>query len=90
MLLAPFTERATVACHTPARDGDHVLLAEDVSNALQTSSYSALRGIAVSVRGGTLFLEGSVSSFHLKQLAQEAAKRVLGHATIVNELDVPS
>ena len=90
MLLAPFTERANDSSHTPARGGDHVCLAEDVSNALQASPYSAIRALAVCVRGGTLFLEGRVSSYHLKQLAQEAAMRVLGNAAIVNELDVPS
>jgi len=65
-----------------------ICLIERVSQALRRTGHSTLLNIRVCVRGGAVFLEGRVASFHLKQLAQEAVRQVFDNAIIKNELVV--
>ena len=63
-------------------------LAERVERALRTRGYWALHAVRVSVRARVVFLEGRVSSYYLKQLAQATALAVPGAHQIRNDLDV--
>lgn len=49
---------------------------------------SPLRSVGVVVARGRVVLHGRVPSFYLKQVAQEAARRVLSTGTFVNRLVV--
>jgi hypothetical protein len=74
----------------PGRGIECVCFAERVAEALRRTGYSALTRIDVSVRTGAVLLEGRVTSYHLKQLAQETVRQVFGEAAIRNELEVTS
>jgi osmotically-inducible protein OsmY len=63
-------------------------LAEAVTASLTDSGYAALCGVECQVRDDAVVLEGSVPSYHLKQLAQTFAQRVAGVGRIVNRLAV--
>jgi len=72
--------------------------AEHISNLamrrLQASAYSELRGIRCSLQDGALVLDGIVSSYYLKQLAQTALREMMDRLPQVqridNRLHVPS
>lgn len=55
---------------------------------LDTSPYTALKGIKCHFARGTMSLSGKVPSFHVKQLAQEAIKSIPGVTRITNQLTV--
>jgi len=61
---------------------------EDVERSLQRSGYADLRGIRCLMEDGRVTLQGIVPSFHMKQLAQCAAKRVVGVLAVKNEIIV--
>ena len=63
-------------------------LAERVERALRATGYGALRTLRVSVSARVVILVGRVSSYYLKQLAQETALAVPGAHQIRNDLDV--
>lgn len=56
--------------------------------ALRATGYRELRKLAIEIDGGSVKLDGRVSSYHLKQLAQSAVKHVPGVAFIVNAVVV--
>ena len=58
-----------------------------VSTAFSRSGHLSNLGIRVIEDGDTLILEGRVSSFYLKQIAQEIARRYTTQ-TIVNHIEV--
>ena len=55
---------------------------------LSRSPYQELREVHCSSRDGVLVLQGKVSSFYLKQLAQEIARQIEGVEIIANWLEV--
>jgi len=55
---------------------------------LHSSPYTTLRGVSCECRHGVLFLTGRLSSFHQKQIAQEAVARVQGVTQVVNQIEV--
>jgi osmotically-inducible protein OsmY len=63
-------------------------LAEAVTASLTDSGYVDLICVECKVRDDEVVLEGSVPSYHLKQLAQTFAQRVAGVGRIVNRLAV--
>jgi osmotically-inducible protein OsmY len=63
-------------------------LAEQVERALRATGYGFLRGIAVTVNAHLVILEGRVPTYHLKQIAQEAALSVPGARDLCNNLEV--
>jgi osmotically-inducible protein OsmY len=63
-------------------------LAEAVTASLTDSGYADLSCVECKVRDDAVVLEGSVPSYHLKQLAQTFARRVAGVGRIVNRLAV--
>jgi osmotically-inducible protein OsmY len=68
-----------------ARNGD---IAAAARNRLQASAYRGVRSIVCDYHEGVLVLRGRVSSYHQKQLAQEAIRRVAGILEIVNAVQV--
>ena len=60
-------------------------LAERVRRQLDASHYSEIRRIQCRTNGHIVVLTGTVSSYHLKQLAQEAIRN---GCCIQNELEV--
>lgn len=57
---------------------------------LLRSGCRALHRVHCSHQGGTLFLTGNVSTYYLKQLAQEAVRETPGASEIVNRIEVSS
>ena len=57
---------------------------------LQHSPYRAIRRISCKFDDGVLVLQGKVSTFHYKQLAQDAVGSVKGVASIRNNIVVES
>jgi osmotically-inducible protein OsmY len=56
--------------------------------ALRKSNIPDLRGLTVSRQKAAVVLEGYVSSFYHKQLAQEVVRRSIGDAEVVNDAKV--
>jgi hypothetical protein len=55
---------------------------------LRHSAHPALRRLTVEETETTLVIKGSVSSYYLKQLAQETLKQVRGPRELVNQVEV--
>ena len=64
---------------------DQAQAAKDI---LAQSAYPELRAIKVTTSGETLVLNGSVKSFHLKQLAQQALLCNLQNVQVHNKVKV--
>lgn len=58
------------------------------THALKRSSHPALRRLSVEGNEEILILSGQVSSFYLKQLAQETIMPVRGELALVNRIKV--
>ncbi len=63
-------------------------LSPRASQALRQSSIPALRKLAVEETDVAVVIQGSVSSYYLKQLAQEAVMPVLGRRELHNHVTV--
>lgn len=61
---------------------------KDARRRLTRSSYRSVRDVACEYHEGILVLRGHVSSFFLKQLAQEAVREVAGVDKVVNVIEV--
>lgn len=60
-----------------------------IARRLRTSAYaSAMQEVRCEAETGAIVLRGRVSSFYLKQLAQEVVRKADGACRIVNELEV--
>ncbi len=55
---------------------------------LRASPYKVFAGVSCQCEHGVLLLSGWVSSFHHKQVAQEAVARVKGVTQVVNDIKV--
>jgi hypothetical protein len=68
------------------------VLTEDIEGAakkcLRESPYKVFTWLSCECDHGVLFLRGRLSSFYLKQLAQEAVARIKGIIQVVNEIEV--
>ncbi len=63
-------------------------LLEQVRGALSKSPYLAPQQVQIEATDGNIRLEGTVSSFYQKQMAQELVRRIDGVETIINQLQV--
>lgn len=63
-------------------------LAERLDSAIQTNPYFFARKWRFETEGGRVILQGPVSSFFQKQMAQEVVRRVAGVERIENQLEV--
>lgn len=72
---------------------DRELLVEDYElvarSALAQSSIRSIRSLEVRREDDALVLEGVVSTFYYKQLAQELVRAVAGPLRVVNRIAVP-
>jgi hypothetical protein len=57
-------------------------------DALERSAVRALRGLQVEANEDMVIVSGSVSSYYLKQFAQETRMPVLGHSRLDNRIEV--
>jgi osmotically-inducible protein OsmY len=58
------------------------------TTALRQSPFPALRKLSVEESEGSVILRGAVSSYYLKQLAQETVMSVLGRRELCNQVKV--
>ena len=65
-------------------------ICDGVSQELADTNRTSLRDIRCDYQQGVLYLQGHVSTFFLKQLAQEHARRVVGVTRIINCIQVVS
>jgi hypothetical protein len=63
-------------------------VATQAVHALKKSSHPALRNLSVEGTEGSLIISGKVSSYYLKQLAQETIMSVREGMRLVNRVDV--
>jgi hypothetical protein len=63
-------------------------IASLAAHALKKSSHPALRNLSVEGTEGNLIISGRVSSYYLKQLAQETIMSVREGMQLVNKVDV--
>ena len=63
-------------------------IAEAARECLQASPYKVLAGVVCECDDGVLSLKGHLSSFYLKQHAQEAVAGVSGVTQVVNDIEV--
>jgi osmotically-inducible protein OsmY len=64
------------------------VLEEQLRQQFRASPYRELARTMCRFQRGTAILEGEVSTFYLKQLAQTIARRQLGVHTVVNHITV--
>lgn len=64
------------------------IVQERARQALANSPFHDLRSIRVDQQHGALLLDGRVSSFYYKQLAQEIVRAVCREVEVVNAIDV--
>ena len=64
------------------------IIISKAAGALRQSFYPPLRQLSVEGSDGNLVISGKVSSYHLKQLAQEAVMAFRGPLRLVNHVDV--
>lgn len=58
------------------------------TQALQQSSHPGLRNLTVQESAGTIVISGRVTSYYLKQLAQETIMPVRGECQLLNRVTV--
>jgi hypothetical protein len=58
------------------------------SEALRHSSHPALRQLCVEEQDSVLVITGSVTSYFMKQMAQETLKPLQGQRTLLNKVEV--
>ncbi len=65
-------------------------ISENARACMKHTHRSELELLTCVCQGGVLRLQGEVSSFYLKQTAQEAVKNMVGISRVVNEVTVSS
>lgn len=78
----PHTEELDLAREANAK------LVTQVKQALKSSNYAQLQDANISARNGRVTLQGKVSSFYIKQMAQTIVLGVDGVAAVQNDLNV--
>lgn len=71
----------------PAYSG-HAMSPSPAIQALRQSSHPGLRNLTVHETDGTIIIMGRVTSYYLKQLAQETVMPVRGECTLLNRVTV--
>jgi len=78
-------DRAMIAAATPCRERD---ILHEAHEALQHRMFSLSRNLTCEFREGLLYLQGRVSSYYQKQVAQEAVRRLDAVDQVVNQIEV--
>lgn len=76
-------EQPTVANSSVPSD-----LAIEAEDCLKQSPYHAVRNVVCEHQHDTLILRGRLSSYYLKQVAQEAVRWLADRADVVNAIEV--
>ncbi len=66
----------------------HCVVTQAVLIRLRSSPYFALRSLTCEFRSGEIYLEGHVSTYHMKQMAQETIRGIDSVVVIVNRVVV--
>ena len=77
-----------VGIQDAAENGSYLRLASEVQRRLQDCAYPPLHRLSASLSDGCVRLRGTVSSFFLKQVAQEIAMRAVASVVVQNEIEV--
>jgi osmotically-inducible protein OsmY len=81
-------------CASTAIPGDRrdlsLKIAEIARSRLRASAYASVRTLQCEHHEGVLVLRGRVSSYYLKQMAQEAVRNLHGVELILNAVEVVS
>ena len=88
MFIAEQSENISHSGAVSCNEGTGLFLPSEVEQVLQSAGYQGLRGVKIVVHYGVVFLRGHVPSFHMKQVAQTAARSVSGVHEVRNELNV--
>ena len=80
--LSSFASEETVPCHSTTLESSHA------SQAFRRSPLPALRKLSLEETDAVVVINGRVSSYYLKQLAQEAVMPVLGGRELRNRVAV--
>ena len=64
------------------------VLAPEPAEALTSSPLGQLRRLVVIADESKVVISGQVSSYYLKQMAQETVRPALGHRTLLNNVEV--
>lgn len=67
---------------------DRQTVAVQAQRQLSASNYPTLRSVRCRMQDDVLVLTGSLSSYHLKQVAQTVVRDVKGVGVVVNLIDV--
>jgi osmotically-inducible protein OsmY len=85
------TRKESITMNATAASTSHLETASSTSHlerALQTSLHPALRRLAVEESNGAIIITGRVSSYYLKQMAQEAVMPLRGACVLINRVAV--
>ena len=77
--------------HPSTVSDDHLRsheIGEAARGCLRDSPYKVFAGVSCECDHGVLLLRGQLSSFHHKQVAQEAVGKVSGVTQVVNQIEV--
>lgn len=66
------------------------VLSPEPADALTSSPLGQLRRLVVTADNTQVVITGQVSSYYLKQMAQETVRPVLGTRTLLNNVEVSS
>jgi len=72
----------------PAYSSPTVANASPATQALRQSSHPGLRNLTIQEADGIIIIMGRVTSYYLKQLAQETVMPVRGDCTLLNRVTV--
>ncbi|MBX7167275.1 MAG: BON domain-containing protein [Pirellulales bacterium] len=87
---APYAAARAVAPAQPAVPdvADEDSLSDRVEQAVKSRTGGRVRGLRVEVCRDEVLLSGECPSFHCKQLAQHAARTVVGKLRLTNRIEV--
>ena len=69
-------------------DAAHEQIREQVTTALARNAFFCGRNLQIEFENNELVLRGVVSSYYMKQLAQETMRQIEGVQSVRNELEV--
>ena len=88
MFIAEQLERTADSNAVTRNEGVEFVLSSELKRVMKSTGYQSLGGVEIIVHYGVVFLRGYVPSFHMKQVAQTAARSVSGVREVRNELIV--
>lgn len=78
----------SIAATTAAGARYHSEIDRTVEDRLRSSGYQSLRDVSCIASNGAAYLHGCLSSYYLKQIAQEIAAGIEGVSCVINRIEV--